>query len=464
MLNRRDAMLRLGQIGVGGLTLPSILAGQRAVASVTSVERHPATADSLIYLFLWGGPPQQDMWDMKPDAPEGIRSQFKPIDTVVPGIRICDQMPLFAKHTDKVAIIRSLTHPSNNHEPSVYHMLTGRTNNTLVVPRNQRNRKEYPNLGSVISYFTPQRAIPNSVTIPRPIGHGGVTYAGTYGGFLGPRYDPFEQTAAQGANDPVAHPTTPRPDLSQMRLQARHGLLKLLEEQDRKLQSGRGAQDLDEFRGQAMRMMTSDAIRRAFDIDKEPPSIRDRYGRNEYGDCFLLCRRLVEAGVKVVSFCWVYITKTGVVANVWDTHGGTGALGSVGGFAMLKEKYCLPPLDQGLSALLEDLHDRGMLSRTLVAAVGEFGRTPKINPNAGREHWGPCQSALLAGGGIKGGQIYGNSDKIAAYPKDNPVSPEDYLATIYHALGLPPECEVPDREGRPHRIVENGRPVLGLFA
>jgi uncharacterized protein (DUF1501 family) len=152
------------------------------------------------------------------------------------------------------------------------------------------------------------------------------------------------------------------------------------------------------------------------------------------------------------------------VTNVWDTHGGTASLGGANGFAMLKEKYCLPPLDRGLSALLGDLQDRGMLDRTMVAAIGEFGRTPKINPQLGREHWGACQSALLAGGGIRGGQVYGASDKIAAYPKENPVSPDDYLATIYHALGLPPETEVPDREGRPHRIVENGQPIQQLFA
>lgn len=462
MLNRRDAMLRLGQIGCGGLSLPVLLAAQ--AQAKTAAPKVTATADSLIYLFLWGGPPQQDMWDMKPDAPDGIRSQFQPINTVVPGIQICDQMPLFAQHTDKTAIIRSVSHPSNNHEPSVYRMLTGRRNETLVVPRNQRTRKEFPNLGSVVSYFTKPGAVPTSVTIPRPIGHDGVTYAGTYGGFLGPRHDPLEQVAAQNSREPAAHPTTPLPDLPLARVQARHGLLKLLEEQDDRLQSGRAGQDFDEFRGRAMRMMTSDAIRRAFDLDREPDKLRDRYGRNEYGECFLLARRLIEAGVKVVSFCWVYITPKGVVSNVWDNHGGTGALGGVTGYQMLKEKYCIPPLDRGLSALLGDLSDRGMLDRTLVAAVGEFGRTPKINNAQGRDHWGACQSALFAGGGIKGGQVYGSSDKTAAYPKDNAVSPEDYLATIYHALGLPPEAEVPDREGRPHRIVENGQPVLSLFS
>ncbi len=461
MLNRRDAMVRLGQAGFGGLTLPSLLAAnERAKA-------HPAaptaSADSLIYLFLWGGPPQQDMWDMKPDLPEGMRSQFTPINTVVPGMQICDQMPLFARHTDKTTIIRSVTHGSNNHEPSVYHMLTGRKNPTLSVPRNQRTRKEHPNLGSVISYFTPPGSMPASVTIPRPIGHDGVTYVGTYGGFLGPRHDPLEQAAAKNAKDPVAHPTTPRPDLPQARLQARHGLLRLLEEEDRKLQAGRSGRDLDEFRERAMQMVTSGAVRRAFDLEREPAALRDRYGRNEYGECFLLARRLIEAGVKVVSICWVYITPNGVVANVWDAHGGVGALGGVNGFEMLKAAYCLPPLDRALSALLDDLHVRGMLDRTLVAAIGEFGRTPKLNPAQGREHWGACQSVLFAGGGIQGGQVYGASDKHAAYPKESPVSPEDFLATIYHALGLPPENEVPDREGRPHRIVENGQPVLGVF-
>ena len=458
MLNRRDAMMRLGQLGLGALSLPTLLRGRDSAGSKSA---KTGSADSCIFIFLWGGPPQQDLWDMKPNAPQGIRSQFSPINTVVPGIQICDQMPLFAKHTDKAAIIRSLSHGSNNHEPSVYHMLTGRQNPTLAVPRNQRNRRDFPNYGSIISYFQPPNAIPNHVTIPRPIGHDGVTYSGTYSGFLGPRYDPFERVAAPNARDTALHPTTPLPDLNTTRLQARHGLLKILENEDRVLQS-RGMRDLDEFRDQALQMVVSPNVRRAFDLDKEPPNLRDRYGRNEYGESFLLARRLVEAGVKVVSVTWMFITKANIVTNVWDNHGGTGALGGVSGYAMLKEKYCIPPLDLGLSALLEDLSDRGMLDRTLVAAAGEFGRTPQINGQQGRDHWGATQSAILAGGGIRGGQTYGTTDKNAAYVKDSPVSPEDFLATIYHAMGLAPEMEFPDREGRPHRLVD-GRPVLQLF-
>ena len=206
------------------------------------------------------------------------------------------------------------------------------------------------------------------------------------------------------------------------------------------------------------------ARRDIFDLNREPAALRDRYGRDAYGESFLLARRLVEAGVKVVSIAWMKIARNGKAYNVWDNHGGSAQFDNITGYQMLKEHYCLPGLDRGLSALLADLSDRGMLKRTLVVAVGEFGRTPKINDKMGRDHWGACQSAVLAGGGIRGGQVYGSSDRIAAYPKDNPVAPEDFLATIHHALGLAPEAEVPDREGRPHRIVEGGKPVLSLFA
>jgi hypothetical protein len=209
-------------------------------------------------------------------------------------------------------------------------------------------------------------------------------------------------------------------------------------------------------------MLTSSSARRAFDLDLEPAAVRDRYGRNEYGESFLLARRLVEAGVRLVSLVWMYVTPAGAVANVWDNHGGTGALGGVTGYAMLKEKYCLPPLDQGLSALLEDLDQRGLLGETLVTAVGEFGRTPKINASQGRDHWGKCQTALFAGGGVRGGQVYGATDAQAAYVKDRPVSPEDYLATLYHGLGLSPESEVHDRAGRPYRACD-GQPIAALF-
>jgi hypothetical protein len=457
MLHRRDAMLRLGRLGLGALTLPSLLQAPARAAG-----KSKPTAKSCIHVFLWGGPPQQDLWDMKPDAPQGIRSLFQPIRTRVPGIDVCDQMPLLAQHTDKVAVLRSLTHNSTVHEASVYHVLTGRQNPTLISPRNQRRRTDFPHFGSVISHFSPPGDLPASVTVPRPIGHDGVTYAGTYAGFLGPRNDPMEPREAPNSNDQPAHSVGLSADLAASRLIARRGLLNLMEEQDRRLQGSRATEALGGFREQAFRMLASPTAKRAFNLELESPAVRDRYGRNEYGESFLLARRLIEAGVRLVSVVWMYFMPNGRIANVWDNHGGTAGLGSITGYAMLKEKYCIPPLDRALSALLEDLQLRGLLDETLVTVVGEFGRTPKINATQGRDHWGFAQSALLAGGGIRGGQVYGATDKQAAYVKDNPVSPEDLLATIYHAMGVPLQSEIHDRDGRPYRVCE-GHPVLALF-
>lgn len=458
MLNRRDAMVRLGQFGLGAFALPQLLQAQQASANLRTTGR----AKSCILLYLWGGPPQQDMWDMKPDAPEGIRSAFRPMRTVVPGIDICDQMPRLAQHTDKVAFIRSVTHPSTVHEPSVYRTLTGKIDNTLVSPRNMRRRTDFPFFGSIISHLKPTTDMPGCVTLPRPIGHDGVTYAGTYAGWLGPRYDPMELKEAPNSNDRPVHPLDLPSDMNATRLIARRGLLSLLEEQDRLLQNQRSTEGLAGYHEQAYRMLASSEARRAFNLDLEPVSLRDRYGRNEYGESFLLARRLVESGVRLVSVIWMYIMPNGRVSNVWDTHGGIGGLGNVSGFDMLRAHYCIPPLDQAYSALLEDLHARGLLDETLVVTMGEFGRTPRINPNQGREHWGPCYTVLLAGGGVRGGQVYGASDAIAAYPRDNPVSPEDLLATIYHAMGIAPDADIRDREGRPVRICD-GRPVTALF-
>lgn len=457
MLNRRDAMLRLGQIGLGSLALPGLLGAE---ASSTPTGRR--TARSCILLYLWGGPSQQDMWDMKPNAPDGMRSQFGLMHTVVPGIDICDQMPLLARQTDKIAFIRSMSHPSTVHEPSVYHTLTGHRNDTLISPRNMRRRTDSPMFGSFVSALSPASAMPANVTIPRPIGHDGVTYSGTYAGWLGPRHDPMELREAPNSNERAAHPLDLPADMNNSRLIARRGLLNLLDQHDRNLQNGRTTEALGAFHEQAYRMLASAEARRAFNIELEPATLRDRYGRNEYGESFLLARRLIESGVRLVSVIWMYFMPNGRIANVWDTHGGTPGLGSIGGFDMLRANYCLPPLDRAYSALLEDLHQRGLLEETLVVTMGEFGRTPRLNPTAGREHWGPCYTALLAGGGIRGGQVYGASDNIGAYPRDNPVSPEDLLATIYHALGIAPDTEVHHRDGRPMRICD-GRAITGLF-
>jgi hypothetical protein len=451
-------MIRLGQLGAGALALPGLLQAREKMLSAP----RRGSADSCIYLFLWGGPPQHDTFDLKPDAPADIRGEFKPINTKVSGIQICEQLPRLSRLADKFAIVRSLSHPSNNHEPSVQYMLSGRAGApTLAVPRNQRSRNDFPNIGSVVSCFRPPGDMPTAVTVPRPVGHSGVTYTGTYAGFLGPKHDPLERAPAKDTRESALHSLDPLPDMPDARLAGRQGLLKLLERQDAALQKA-GSAGLDEYREQALRMVANPAVRQAFELDREPTWVRDRYGRSEYGESFLLARRLVEAGVSLVTISWMYIFPNGIVSNVWDNHSGLGIYGAKTGFDLLRSPVCLPPLDQGLSALIEDLEDRGLFDRTLIAAAGEFGRTPKVNKDGGRDHWGACQSALFAGGGIRGGQVYGKSDKSAAYPTDNLVSPPDFLATIYHALGIDPQAEIHDRENRPHRLVD-GTPLTTLF-
>ncbi|HUQ70204.1 MAG TPA: DUF1501 domain-containing protein [Planctomycetaceae bacterium] len=469
MLHRRDALLRLGTVGLGGLTLPRLVQAEQQRPRLTADGRlsPKATAKSCILVYLWGGPPQQETFDPKLDAPEGIRSQFGATDTVVPGIQICDQLPLIARQTDKLAIIRSYNHPSNQHEIGVNYTMTGRFKDGLVVPRNLRNRTDFPNVGSVVSYFSPPQALPAAVTIPRPIGHDGVIYTGTHAGFLGPRFDPLELQAPAEVNGPPPHSLDLPTGLDAVRVQSRVGLLNVLEQTDRRLQTlgDRGAvAGMESSREQAYRMLLAPEAKTAFDVVRESDQTRDRYGRNEYGEAFLLARRLVEHGVRLVTLVWYYIApKDGNVLNVWDNHGGTASLNSITGRQMLQEPYCLPSLDRGYSALIEDLSQRGLLDDTLVAMMGEFGRTPKINPQAGRDHWGPCQSVVLAGGGIQGGQVYGASDRQAAYPTQNPVSPEDFIATIHHALGIPLDAEFHDQLNRPHRVCD-GEPLVGLFA
>ncbi len=463
MLHRRDAMIRLGQVGLSGLTLPALLSSERsAVAATRPAHLRPSggRAKSCILIYLWGGPPQMDMWDPNPQAAEGIRSHFNPINTVVPGIDVSEEMPLFAKYADQTAIIRTVSHDSNSHEPSVYRSLTGHKNPSLRVPRNHRNRSDAPNIGSVVSAFAQQQGMPASVTIPRPIGHEGVTYSGTYAGYLGARHDPMEVEAAGESKSGAAHSLALPAEITEPRLLARRGLLDVVEEQDQRFQTEPAARGFDDFREQAFSMLSSPAAKRAFNIDLEDDRTRDRYGRTEWGESILMARRLIEAGVRLVTISWMYIQKSGNVANIWDNHG---PFEGLTGYGMLKAKYGLPTLDRGFAALMDDLRDSGLLDETLIAMYGEFGRTPKINKNQGRDHWGACQSAVLTGGGIGGGQVYGTTDRDSAYPTSKPVSPEDLLATIYHSLGIAPESEVFDQLSRPHRVVE-GKPLLELFA
>ena len=454
-VSRRDAMLRLGRLGGAALSLPALLAAEQAGAATRRAPR----AKSCILLYLWGGPAQQDMWDMKPDTPVGVRSEFQPIDTVTPGIQICEHMPRIARQTDKMAIVRSLTHASNDHVPSVYHTITGHVDPTLGGAPRQCRRSDFPNLGSIVARYSPAGALPATVTIPRPIGHDGVVYAGTHAGFLGPQFDPLELKPPGEVNAPPAHNLDLPEGVSAQRLTSRFSLLAEIERGQRWLDAGgKPGAGFTLYRDQALRMLTSPEAKAAFDVEREPAAVRDRYGRNQYGESFLLARRLVEAGVRLVSVVWFYIEPSGNVMNVWDSHGNE----TMSGHGWLKRDFCLPPLDLAYSALLEDLSQRGLLDETLVAMFGEFGRTPKINRFGGREHWGPCQSAVFAGGGIRGGQVYGSSDAQAAWPRDHAVSPADVHATIYDALGIAQDAEIRDAQGRPYRICD-GRPITALF-
>ncbi|MBL8828991.1 MAG: DUF1501 domain-containing protein [Planctomycetaceae bacterium] len=462
-MTRRDVMMRLGAVGGGALSLPGLLSAERAQAATAENTRSGGRAKSCILIYLWGGPPQQDMFDLKPDAPSGIRSLFNPIDTNVPGISISDQLPDLARHADKMAIVRALTHPSNDHVHSVYHTLTGKIDPTLQGALRQRRRTDFPCVGSIVSHFSPPGDLPNTVTVPCPIGHDGVTYSGTYAGFLGSRHDPLELKAPGEVKAPPPHSLEMPAGLDGQRIVSRFNLLEQIDASQRDLDQRlkKSPNSLTSFREQALRMLTSPDAKQAFDLEREPVRHRDQYGRNEYGEAFLLARRLVEAGVRLVTVVWYYICPDGNVANIWDNHGGTGSLGGITGYESLKQPYGLPALNQAYAALLDDLSQSGLLDETLVAMYGEFGRTPLINNKVGRDHWGACQSAVLAGGGIRGGTVYGSSDGHAAYPRDHACSPSDLLATIYHSLGLRADLEIHDREGRPYRLCE-GSP-LPLF-
>ncbi len=476
MLHRRDAMLRLGTAACGALTLPQLMNVERTAAAESTMAARPA-ARSCIFLFMWGGQPQQDMWDLKPDAPAGIRSHFQPIETVVPGILVSDQMPRIARHTDKLAIVRSLNHTTTDHGVSVYHALTGRAMSPArTFPANARRRTDFPSLGSMFSYLEQlpaqeRSSIPASFSIPRPVAHDGVRYAGTHAGLLGSLHDPVElgqvyNHVETGPRPDAAKPTNPLllpEDISIARLQARRGLLSLLEAHDRALQKNGGMGAYAKVHEDAFRLLSSPLVKDALDLDRESPAVRDRYGRNEYGESFLTARRLIEAGVRLVTVNWMFITPRAKVYNVWDVHGGLGDLDKgETGYGMLTAPYCLPPFDQAFAALLEDLALRGLLDETMVACVGEFGRTPQINAADGRDHWPFCYSGVLAGGGVRGGTVYGASDKQAAYVKENPVTPGDYLATICQACGHDPAREIHDLEGRPLKICD-GKTISAIL-
>lgn len=410
-------------------------------------------AKRCIFLFMWGGPSQLDTLDPKPNAPSDIRGEFQPTSTNVPGIQISEHFRHLATRMDKVCVIRSLSHNDPAHLSSGHATLTGHLAPVVRSDAEPPSDRDSPHLGSVLSKLRPgPRTVPSFVTLPwichHPAAPGG-NAPGQNGGWFGKRYSPMLVTG--DPND--ANWNIPALNLidgiTADRLDDRRGLLDSLDQWKAGADTAGTLTEMGAMREQAFGLLSSAQVRSAFDLSKESDATRDRYGRNIHGQCVLLARRLIEHGVPLVSVNWHNDGK-----SFWDTHGDN--------FNRLKNEL-IPPSDQALSALLDDLSERGLLDDTLICWVGEFGRKPQITAgNAGREHWPGCYSGIMAGAGVRGGSVYGASDAFAARPIDNPVSPLDYGATVLHALGIDPLTSVTDRLGRPIPLCD-GKVVSGVF-
>jgi hypothetical protein len=450
LLSRRRA-LQVGGLAPLGLSLPALLAGE-ARSALGNPAPSFGKAKRCLLLFMWGGPAHQDLWDLKPQAPDSIRGEFKPIATKVPGVQIGELLPNLAQQMDKLALIRSVTHTDNNHSTGAHWMLTGHKHR-LSAENFGASPSDYPHVGSVVSKLRPSRqSLPSFVALPERIGTtAGAITPGQNGGILGSQYDPFSIEDHPDKHDFKIDMLSQRAGMGDDRIAARQDLLAKFNAERTELEASRRVDAMQGYYQRAADLVTSSAARAAFDLSQESDQERDRYGRGTFGQSLLLARRLLLAGVRLVTVYW-HRDKPGV-DTTWDTHGQN--------FKQLKERL-VPQVDQPIATLLADLQDRGLLDETLVVWTSEFGRTPKINGNAGRDHWGPCNSIWLAGGGVPGGQVYGSSDKQAAYPADNPVAPADVTATIFHLLGIDPHTFVLDRENRPH-AVSPGRVIEGLL-
>ncbi len=405
-------------------------------------------------LFLSGGPSQLDMWDLKPGAPEGIRGTFRPAQTNVPGITMSEHLPRLARLADKYVIVRSVNHSTGNHPAASYWMMTGSPIQRAAPQSVTMAREDRPHPGSVLAQFLPTRAcLPGFVMVPEAISPVGPERPGQHAGFLGARFDPFRVNSDPNLAEYSPGALKLAEELSDKRLQGRHALLDMIEQQSRHIgQSTTVAAGLDPYMLRAFDLVSAPLAQRAFDVAAEPAKVRDRYGRHEFGQSVLLARRLIEAGVRLVHVNWVRHD---------NAKGGQGYDSHRDHLEWCKREL-FPPTDAAIASLLEDLTDRGLLGETLVIVMGEFGRTPRFNANGGRDHWPSCFSVMLAGGGLRGGQTYGASDKIAAYPTADPVTPQDLTATLYHCLGLDPQLIIYDPLNRPYALAE-GKPLCKLM-
>ena len=407
-------------------------------------------AKACILLFMTGGPSQHETFDPKPDAPDNVRGEYRAIATSVPGVQVSEHLPMLARNAHHCALLRSVWHRSDTHGVGTHYNLTGLDH----APRRpqgepQPDRADPPCIGSAIRQLRGDRnSLPAAIQYPRPVGDQNTyQWAGQHAGYLGPRFDPltfFDENWLPG--DPLPG-FSPPAGVDAQRQAGRRGLLGTMQEQ--RQNDAPAEMDYHRFQQQAFDVLRSGQAWRAFRIEHEPTQVIERYGNNRFGRSCLVARRLIETGVGVVTVPWMNRQSE----QNFDTHNQN--------FAKMKT-ILLPPVDRAVSALLEDLEQRGMLDETLVAWTGEFGRTPRVNNNAGRDHWGRVYSTMLAGGGIRGGRAYGRSDRIGGVPADNPVHVSDFFATMYHALGYGPETRVVDQLGRPHYIVQ-GKPILELF-
>jgi hypothetical protein len=463
---RRRDVLQVGTAGLLGLglNLPGLLQAQAHARTPGKVR-----AKSVILFVLEGGPAHQDLWDMKPEAPLGVRSEFRPIETTVPGLVFCEHLPLLARQAHHLSLVRSVHHTIGDHNAGAYYALTGRvpvSGGRLITAPAPDN---FPPFGSMLAKLRPTgRNLPDFVHMPDWMSNNGAFLPGQSAGFLGGPFEPFL------AGDPsLPGYAVPGLELSRElpleRVDRRRALLDVL---GRALEPDAAADRLDTNYRKAFELISSPEARRAFDLSREPQAVHERYGLDpknprtrearkfgglpHLGQCLLMARRLIEAGVRLVTVC------TGArYDQSWDTHRDH--------FPLLKQSL-LPMFYRGFSALLADLHDRGLLAETLVVAMGEFGRTPKIGQitssagadAGGRDHWPHCYTALFAGGGLPGGTIYGASDRDAAYPVANPVTPEDIVATIYQAHGIAPETMIHDPLARPH-LLSQGTPIQAIL-
>jgi hypothetical protein len=448
----RRALIQAGCSSLLSLSLPSALACKAHGSAALCDERR---AKSVILILLTGGASQHDSFDLKPGAPDGIRGDFQPIATTVPGIQICEHLPLLASRAERYALVRSMSHGENSHLPGTHKLLTGRP---MPLRRasdldNVLSRRDWPCYAAALDIVQPRSdGVPKGVTLPNRLIEGPLTWPGQHAGFLGAEHDPWQieqdVNAAQLREQSLAMPT----GMTVERLASRQVFLDEINQQRQRLASLAEERAFARQQEAAMNLLTSGKVTQAFEIEREPTEVRDRYGRHTFGQSLLLARRLVQAGVPIVQ------ANMGIV-QTWDTHDDN--------FVKLKERL-LPPLDRGVSALLDDLTTRGLIDETFVVMVGEFGRTPKISRTAGatipgRDHWPHVYSAFFAGAGVRGGQVIGRSDRIGAYPLTRSFTPDDIGATLFAALGLPATTQFRDKLNRPLQLA-TGQVIEPLYS